>query len=247
MIPKDTLFFLLSLALAIPGCNAKKTPGGYASESLVIEALTGHVFQHTSFLDAGSFGVVPCNGMIVFDGNEAVIFDTPANEEASVELIQWVESELGCKITAVIPTHFHADCLAGLDVFHRQGIPSYANARTIALAQSHDKTLPQNGFDDSLELEVDDEKVYAVFFGEGHTRDNVIGYFPSENVMFGGCLIKASGAGKGNLEDANVADWPITVSKIKEKHQDVNMVIPGHGNAGGVELFDYTIQLFTEK
>lgn len=63
--------------------------------------------------------------------------------------------------------------------------------------------LPQQGFDSFLELEVGGESVYVDFLGEGHTCDNVIGYFPLEDIMFGGCLIKEVGAGKGNLAEAN--------------------------------------------
>ncbi len=65
--------------------------------------------------------------------------------------------------------------------------------------------------------------------------------------MFGGCLIKESGAGKGNLEDANTTDWSLTVTKLKEKYPTTKTVIPGHGKSGGTELLDYTIQLFQQK
>ena len=42
-----------------------------------------------------------------------------------------------------------------------------------------------------------------------------MGYFPSENIMFGGCLIKEIDAGKGYLGDANIANWSMTVEKVK--------------------------------
>ena len=62
--------------------------------------------------------------------------------------------------------------------------------------------------------------------------------------MFGGCLVKEVGAGKGNLEDANVATWPKTIRMLKAKYPDVKIVVPGHGKAGGAELLDYTVKLF---
>jgi metallo-beta-lactamase class B len=133
-----------------------------------------------------------------------------------------------------------------LEEFHKHGIPSYANNLTIQLARSNNKPLPKNGFDNLLELTIGDKKVYAEFFGEGHTKDNVIGYFPDEKIIFGGCLIKELGAGKGNLEDANTKDWPLTVATLKEKYPDTKIAIPGHGKSGGTELFDYTIKLFDQ-
>lgn len=238
---------LIILSLLMFGCNPEKITENYTSETLVIQKVADHVYQHISFLDAGSFGRVACNGMIVFDKNEAIIFDTPADDSTAAALINWVENKLNCKIKAVIPTHFHRDCLGGLDAFHQHGISSYANNLTIQLAQSSNAPLPRNGFDNLLELQVGNRKVMAEFMGEGHTKDNVIGYFPDEKVVFGGCLIKESGAGKGNLEDANIHDWSLTVAKLKEKYHDTKIVIPGHGKSGGTELFDYTIQLFETK
>jgi metallo-beta-lactamase class B len=241
---------ILIVALLTVGCKAANTAGRnkpHASATLVIQKISKHVYQHTSLLDAGSFGQVSCNGMVVFSNKEAIIFDTPADNSASLELIHWVENSLKCKVTAVIPTHFHADCLGGLDAFHQRGIPSFANQATISLAKQNNKAVPKTGFDQFLALQVGHKKVFAEFFGEGHTQDNVIGYFPAERVVFGGCLIKELGAGKGNLDDANTAAWSPTVTKLKEKYPDTKIVIPGHGKIGGTELFDYTIQLFRQK
>ena len=152
-----------------------------------------------------------------------------------------MENNLDCKIKAIIPTHFHEDCLGGLDAFHKHGIASYANNKTINLARSNNLAVPQKGFNNLLQLKVGNKKVLAEFFSEGHTKDNVIGYFPDEKVMFGGCLIKELGVGKGNLNDANVNEWSNTVAKLKIKYPDTKIVIPGHGKPGGTELLNYTI------
>ena len=39
-----------------------------------------------------SFGKVACNGMIVVDDDEAIVFDTPVNNEVSEELLKWLKS-----------------------------------------------------------------------------------------------------------------------------------------------------------
>ena len=59
-------------------------------------------------------------------------------------------------------------------------------------------------------------------------------------------MIKSQGASKGNLEDANTAQWSQTVRNVKAKFPSVKKVIPGHGDSGGVELLDYTIELFEQ-
>jgi metallo-beta-lactamase class B len=241
-------FLPLILVFLFIGCkSAKVSDKSYTSANIIIQKVKGNVYRHTTSLQTESFGKVTCNGMIVFDKNEAVVFDTPIDDSTSSELISWVKDSLNCKIIAIIPTHFHTDCLSGLKEFHRNGIPSYASNKTIESARLRNYSLPQNGFDTLLELKVGSRKVIAEFNGEGHTRDNIIGYFPSEKVMFGGCLIKETGAGKGNLEDANVKDWPATVSRLKEKYSDAQVVIPGHGKSGNTALLDYTIKLFEQK
>jgi metallo-beta-lactamase class B len=187
---------------------------------------------------------VPCNGLIVSDHNEAIVFDTPTNESASTALIHFVQSNLHCKVKAIIPTHFHNDCLGGLKAFHQNNIPSYAYFKTIKLAKENKFELPLNSFSDTLKLSIGNQFVIASFFGEGHTRDNVVGYFPAENILFGGCLIKELKASKGYLGDANVDDWSSTVQKIKVAYPNVKTIVPGHGTIGNAKLLDYTIQLF---
>lgn len=240
----------LAIIFLVTGCHATKISERnpiYQSENLVVQKIADQVYQHITYLNSETFGKVTCNGMIAIDGNEAIIFDTPADDKTSLELINWVEANLNCKIKAIIPTHFHADCLGGLNAFHQHGIASYANNLTIKLAQANNAVVPQNGFNNLLELKAGNKIVMVEFFGEGHTKDNVIGYLPADKIMFGGCLIKETGAGKGNLADANVKAWPITVTKLKAKYSDTKVVIPGHGKTGSTELLDYTIKLFESK
>jgi metallo-beta-lactamase class B len=238
---------LLFLGVLLLGCKTKEWVGQkYDSDNLKINRITQHVWIHISYLNTEKYGKVPCNGMIVIDRGEAIVFDTPTNNKASAELIDWIENQNNGKVKAVVATHFHVDCLGGLEAFHKNNIPSNALNRTMILAKREDMTMPQNGFESKLELKVGGKKVICEFLGPGHTEDNIIGYFPSEKVMFGGCLIKAMGAGKGNLNDANVSEWPNTVSKLKDKYKKVEVMVPGHGNTGGIGLLDYTSELFKE-
>ncbi|MBK7381239.1 MAG: subclass B1 metallo-beta-lactamase [Ignavibacteriales bacterium] len=216
----------------------------YKSNDLVITQITENSFVHTSFLQTNDFGNVPCNGLIARDNNEVIIFDTPTNSKSSEELIKWINETLHCKINAIIPTHFHDDCLGGLKAFEEDHIPSYANVKTIELAREYNLVVPRNGFADTLTLKVGNEIITVKFFGEGHTKDNVVGYFPSENIMFGGCLIKELDAGKGYLGDANVIDWSSTVERVKMEYPDMKIVVPGHGEYRDKKLLDYTINLF---
>ena len=237
------LLQILIIASVFSSCKPnKQVYENYKSEVLKIERISDKIFQHISYLETKSLGTVPCNGMIYINGNEAIVFDTPTNEKASSELINWIGEK---NIKAVVVTHFHIDCLGGLNKFHSNGIKSFATNQTIKLAKE-DKTeiLPQNGFEKEYKFQIDNEVVLTKYFGQGHTKDNIIGYIPSEKVLFGGCLVKALNAPKGNLADANTEDWSKTIEKIKSEFPEIKNVIPGHGKSGGTELLNYTINLF---
>lgn len=235
--------FLLVLFL-IQTLFAQQNQSVYHSETLQIEQISPNTFVHISFLNTNDFGKVGCNGMIVIHGGEALIFDSPTADDASAELIGWLENEQKVKIKAVLATHFHNDCVGGLNAFHAKGVPSYGTHQTIVMAKAAGEPFPENGFSKKLKLEVGDLDVETRYLGEGHTRDNVVAYVPSDQVLFVGCLIKAQGASLGFLGDANTAAWSETVSKVKSNFPKVQTVIPGHGKIGGVDLLDYTIRMF---
>lgn len=240
---------IIVIAIAIVGCSSREQGSFcskeiYKTDNLIITQLTENTFEHTSFKQTHDFGNVPCNGLIVRSNKETIVFDTPTNDKNSEELIKWIKEVLHCEIKAIIPTHFHDDCLGGLKAFHKNNIASYVYFKTIELAKENNFTVPKNSFNDPLTLKVGNENAIVKFFGEGHTKDNVVGYFPSENVMFGGCLIKEVDANKGYLGDANIAAWSNTVEKIKNEYVNVKVVVPGHGKYGNQKLLDYTINLF---
>jgi metallo-beta-lactamase class B len=249
---KSLLKILLIILIPILSCNAQKRvkfkpKEVYKSSELVINQISENAFQHISYKQTNDFGNVPCNGLLVRNNNEVIVFDTPTNDKSAEELIRWVNEKLQCKINAIVPTHFHDDCLGGLKAFDDHNIPSFANAKTVELAKENKMVVPKNSFKDSLVLKVGKEIIIAKFFGEGHTKDNIVGYFPSENVLFGGCLIKELDASKGYLGDATIGDWSVTVEKVRNEYPDVKIVVPGHGKYGNQKLLDYTINLFKVK
>ena len=218
----------------------------YQTENLIVNKLSNHIYEHISYLQTDDFGKVACNGMLVMNENKGIVFDTPTNDKSSLELINFVTNVLKSEIIGLIPTHFHNDCIGGIMEFENHNIQTYVSKKTMELLKENGQEFskPIKNFDNSLTLDVGNKKVYAEYFGEGHTKDNVVGYFPEDNAVFGGCLIKEIDASKGYLGDANIKEWSTTVEKVKLKYPNAKIVIPGHGKWGGIELFDYTIKLF---
>jgi metallo-beta-lactamase class B len=242
----STFFFLVVLNVCLSQTPEKKNEFVIA-EGLSVIKLTDHIYQHVSDLQTTDFGKVKCNGLIYINGRDAIICDTPTNDELSTHLIEWLKKTYpSVKIKAVIINHFHADCLGGLQAFHKARIPSYSHELTKALLVSKGDTtnMPQNFFSAGLQIKVGGKTIINYYLGEAHTRDNIITWIPSESTIFGGCMVKSMNAGKGNLADANVEAWPHTIEKIKSTCPTAKIVVPGHGDAGGKELLDYTIALF---
>ncbi len=241
------LLFWLGVVL---GWNACANPAlQLESPHLQIKPLGPHTYQHTSFLNSSSYGKVPCNGLIVAKSGEAVVMDTPLNDSLSNVLIDWIDENLEAKVVAVVPTHFHIDCTAGIAAFHQRSIPSYSNALTCALMLENDSNAAcaQQLFQDSIRIKVGSTEVLLWFPGAGHTSDNVVGWVADDQVLFGGCLVKAIGAGKGNLNDARVSEWSASILRVKNRFPKAKVVLPGHGKSGDQELLDYTYRLFMHE
>jgi len=217
------------------------------SEDLHILKLSEHIYIHRSYATVAPYGRFYSNGLIYVSSGACYVFDTPMTEEISQQLLDWIVKEQKLSIAGVIVNHFHEDCLGGLEVFHQAGIPSYSGKMTQFLAELDTAVVPQVGFKRRKTLRLSGEKIILYYPGEAHSRDNTVAWILKEKVLFGGCMVKSIKSGKGNLDDANVPAWPLTIKKVKEKFGDAHWVIPGHGKAGGIELLDFTISLFTEN
>ena len=240
-----SLYPILFLVLIGMGCsNEVHQDINYSSEWLQIEQISPHVYRHISELEISGYGKFSCNVMLVVDGNEVLIFDTPANVKASRELLNWLADSCGLRIQAVVVNHFHDDCLVGLNEFHAFGIPSYAYQATPTLAREAGLPIPKKLIPDSLSLRIGKTDVINFFPGAGHSPDNLVCYVVNDMVLFGGCLVKSVGGGKGNLADADTSKWSESVLNVIQRFPEIAIVIPGHGQPGGPELLDYTMTLF---
>lgn len=218
----------------------------FESETLILKRLSDGTLQHISYLNVDGFGKVDCNGVVVISGKQALILDSPANSRASRVLLDYLQDTLDLRIEGVVATHFHQDCIGGLDEFHQAGIASYAHEKTVKKLKesAHPDNLPQHAISDQTVLKLGEKNVILRYTGPGHSMDNIVAYYPAEQVLFGGCLVKALGAGKGNLSDAEVSSWTSTVEALEAAFPEAKIIVPGHGSVGDRELLQYTADLF---
>jgi len=84
--------------------------------------------------------------------------------------------------------------------------------------------------------------------GPGHTVDNIVTWIAAEKVLFGGCLVKAGTAKTlGFTAEADLAAWPATLARVKNRFPSARLLVPGHGDPGGWELAENTLKLIKEN
>ena len=214
------------------------------NENLLITKISDNCFIHVSYKNLSEYGRVPANGLIYIDGNKAVMIDTPWDDEQTSQLFKWVSDSLKAEILHVIPTHYHVDCMGGLAECHKQGAVSYSLDLTKIIAKNKGLPVPQNTFSDSLWLKINDTKILLRYFGPGHTDDSFCLWIPCEKVLFGGCSVKSANATNlGNITEANLDNWPITIKAVINAYPEANVIVPGHGPSGGIELLYHTLEL----
>ncbi len=239
------LYFLLIYATSCKKSYTEQTIK--ISDSLQLTKLTDHSYIHTSFIKLENGTEFPCNGFIYINQKESYIFDSPASDMATIELIDWLQNKKKATIKGVVFNHFHNDCVQGIEIFQKENISTIGSKKTSELLRKDGYPEPNLIFTDHLKLKLGTKEIINTFMGEAHTSDNIVSFFPDENILFGGCMIKSIGARKGNLKDANINEWSQTVANIKKTYPSLETVIPGHGKHGNTTLLDYTIKLFKDE
>jgi len=211
------------------------------------------------------------NSLLVRVGEkDFVLADTPIENTGSHALVEWLRETYGDVNLTVINCHFHIDCLGGNYYMLSQGFPVYASDMTLKLfEEDKENIIPRmlNGLNDpemidivknlqlappnhifkaeeGLTLHFDWEDVEIYYPGPAHTEDNVVVYFPTQNILFGGCMVKGFEFNNlGYLAHANVNEWPESAQNLLDKYPDANIVVPGHGAHGDMTMVNHTLNL----
>lgn len=245
MIMRPTLSIFLLLLSSTTGAQ---NPVIRIADDLEAVPLSPSTYIHKSYHELPNWGRVGANGLVYVSGGDAVIVDTPWTCDQTDALIDWIEDSLHATVTKVAVTHWHNDCMGGLDAVIERSVASYACEKTREIAASKSLPVPQTGFADTLSLSVGETKVVCAFPGGGHTIDNIVVYVPGENILFGGCLLKALGSRSlGSIVDADLDEWPVTVRKLIKRYSGCTIVIPRHGLHGDMSLAVHTLELLEKN
>ena len=176
-----------------------------------------------------------------------------------------------------INTGFHIDNLGGNGELKKWKIPIYGSALTCELLRTKSGdtmrkmlswlrgpenkkyadvyrsfvfSAPTHRFDigKTQTLRLGGAAVEIFFPGPTHTYDNVVVYIPSQRVLFGGCMVLALDAtSPGYTEDGNLREWPRSLAKVRRRYDRAALVVPGHGDAGGLDLIDHSIHVLEQS
>ncbi len=202
------------------------------SDTLWLGRLTRNVYVHTTTHVLDGAGYYPANGAIVIDGNQSLLIDTGWNDADAEAIVAAWKRLPAPPIARALVTHFHGDRLGGIGALSRLGIPAFGNPLTIGLALDSGFLAPQPLH--RVEKQRRHLGSIEVFYpGAGHTIDNVVAWIPSDGVLFGGCLVKATTADDlGNVADGDIAAYPETIRRVSAAYEPRH-VIPGHGTVAG--------------
>lgn len=236
---------ILLLCLVIASANFAQTHTQIkVNDDITLVKISDDAFIHISYTSDTNYGRFPSNGLIFINNNEAFLFDTPFTNEQTKDLLDFITDSLKLKVIGFVPNHWHNDCVGGLEYLKSIGVKTYANQLTIGILKEKGLPYPEIGFKDSLQLFLGDKEILCYYLGAAHSMDNIVVWIPSMKILFAGCMAKSiNSTNLGNTVDGDLKAYPITIQKVIDKFPDAKMVIPGHGNFGGIELLTHTLKL----
>jgi metallo-beta-lactamase class B len=218
--------------------------GQTPAQKLTISHLTGAFYIYTSFGDAGNGVMFPANGMYVVTEKGVVLFDTPWDTTQFQPLLDSIRARHHQAVVLCISTHFHEDRTAGLDYYGQQSIETYTTKRTDDLSREKNKPRAAHLIYGDTTFRVGSFVFETFYPGKGHSPDNIVIWFGRERILYGGCFIKSTDTEHpGNLSDADIDAWILSVKKVQAKCTDPRFVIPGHQSWKDKNALGHTLRL----
>lgn len=251
------MIFLAAAMLSLNTAFAQKVPHiapGLAlpemqmlSPRVYVAELAPGLWVHTTVGTLGDGSLYAANGALLEEGTRSILFDTGWTPEEAGTLLHWARVTLRHPVYKAYVTHFHNDRLGGAAELEKRHIPVYASTLTIDLARETKMPIPDHPIDLPSSPTAVGRDAIIFYPGPGHTRDNLVVYFPAERVLYGGCFVKWDNAQSlGNLGDADVQAWPKSLKRMEDAFPEFKLVIPGHGPVGR-NAVERTAKLLTQS
>ncbi len=217
------------------------------SASLKITHLTGDFYVYTTYKDLNGY-LFPSNSMYVVTKAGVVLFDTPWDTTQFQPLLDSISVRHKQKVVLAIATHYHDDRTAGIEFLKLQGIKTYSSKLTYDLCKEHHEKQTAYYFTRDTAFTVGQYKFDTHYPGEGHTKDNIVIWNAKEKILYGGCLVKSTeNNGLGNIADANLTQWEVTIKNVMKKYPNPSYIIPGHFGWTSNNGLSHTLKLLDQN
>ncbi|HYG17749.1 MAG TPA: BlaB/IND/MUS family subclass B1 metallo-beta-lactamase [Ohtaekwangia sp.] len=227
-------------------CLVIKLSAQPLSVDLQITHLTGNFYVFTTF-NAYNGSRIPANGMYLVTNEGVAMFDTPWDTTQFQPLLDSIKARHNQDVVLCIATHFHEDRTGGFEYYRQQGIKTYTTRLTDSYSKEKGKHRAQFLITNDTVFRMGGYSFRTYYPGPGHTPDNIVIWFGNEKILYGGCLIKSlQDSNLGNLGDANVESYALTVKNVLKKCRDPRFVIPGHNDWRNTRSLNHTLKMAQE-
>jgi glyoxylase-like metal-dependent hydrolase (beta-lactamase superfamily II) len=234
------------LAAVAPRAFAQAEPAqAEGRPALSVIPLADDVWLHTSWdlLDSGQ--PFPSNGLIVKGRRRLLLIDTTWRVDDMPLLLDQAAAIAPSMPMRLVSTHAHGDRMSGIEIARARGVSSLAYHLSQEDAPSRGLPLADAAWRGTRKrIDLGARRVELFYPGPAHTRDNNVAFIEDAGVLAGGCMFRAATSGIGNTADADVQAYAGSVRNVIARYgARVRKVVPGHGDPGGPELLQHTLQV----
>lgn len=189
----------------------------------------------------------PSNGMYVVTNDGIVLIDMPWDQTQFQPLLDSIVRRHNKKVILAIATHYHDDRTAGFDFYKNQGIKTYSSKQTFDLCKKFNQKQAGFYFTKDTTFTIGNKNFQIYYPGKGHTEDNIVIWCNNEKVLYGGCLVKSiENNGLGNIADADLMEWPLSVKRVMNKFSNHRYVVTGHFSWKSNMSLEHTLKLLQD-
>lgn len=214
-----------------------------ADKKLLIEHLSGSFYVYTTY-NTYQNSKVRANGVYLVTKKGVVLFDTPWDTTQFQPLLDSIYKKHQQNVVMAFATHWHSDKTAGLEYYRKQGIKTYTTSLTDSLSKVNNTKRAEFLMTKDTIFTYDRYQFETYYPGEGHTKDNIVIWFPKEKIMLGGCLIKgAKDENLGYLGDGNTNEYANTLLKVQQKYPNPKFIITTHSDWRDINSLKNSIKM----
>lgn len=190
---------------------------------------------------------------VVLSDDGALVIDTRMTPRQAEEIRSDLRRLTALPVQIVVDTHGHSDHAFGNATFRPATIWGHAGcARFIKQTGEEQRSrqmrnmpelaadlrevvfdVPDKSFEREADIEFGDRRIELRYLGRGHTDHDIVVAVPDAGVLFAGDLLENGAV--PSFGDSYPLEWPDSVEALLPLVHE-RVVVPGHGDHGGVEF-----------